>query len=199
MPWEAIKYVTSGFTLVAFLALAALFVYQHYVRTPERLIGLVNPEERYDLVKSQLAARAGKEKFRMASSVLGAIFFISLIGAVASFNATPSPTTDPGSATDRTDPVPPPHPAATGSTGPAPVVKSVPVHDVQVSVYSGARQPRFLIDQKPTAPREYTSGIASFRLSAGHHEISADYPDRTCTANFVVPATSLVAADCSLK
>ena len=207
MPWEAIKYVTSGFTLIAFLALAALFVYQHYVRTPERLIRLVNPDKRYPLVKRELEDQSGARKFRITATVLGAIFCISLIGAISSFQAAgptgrPSEKTSVEKAAVRTDPLPAP---PTGPTGPAgstvaaPVPKTVLLHEVHISVYDGREQPRFVVDRKPATAGEYESGVASFRLPEGHHEISADYPDRTCTANFLVPAASLIAAQCSLK
>ena len=199
MPWEAIKYVTSGFTLVAFLALVALSVYQHYARTPERLIRLVDQDKRYDLVKMQLAQEAGKRKFRMTASVLGAIFFVCLIGAISSFQA--DKRREEGKATGPTGPLASQPTGPTGPTGAAVahVPKPVPLHEVHVSVYDGREQPRFAVDRKPATAGGYESGVASFRLPAGPHEISADYSDRTCTANFLVPAASLIAAQCSLK
>ena len=199
MPWDAIKYVTSGFTLIAFLALAALFVYQHYLRTPERLIRLVDQDKRYPLVKRELEDQAGARKFRMTATVLGAIFFVSLFGAISSFQADSAKRQALEKATGPTGPPPPQPNGATGPTAAAHVSKPVPLHEVHVSVYDGREQPRFAVDSKPAAAGSYESGVASFRLPAGHHEISADYPDRTCTANFLVPAASLIAAQCSLK
>lgn len=198
MPWEAIKYVTSGFTLIAFLALAALFVYQHYLRTPERLIRLVEPDKRYGLVEKQLEGQAGTQKFRMTATVLGAIFFVSLFGAISSFQADSSKHQK-TEEKKGTDPPPSPPPKQTLPTDTAHIAKPVPLHEVHVSVYDGREQPRFAVDSKPATAGEYESGVASFRLPAGHHEISADYSDRTCTANFLVPAASLIAAQCSLK
>jgi hypothetical protein len=192
MPWEAIKYVTSGFTLVAFLALVALYVYHHYVRTPERLIRLVDPGERYPLVKKQLESQAGARKFRMTATVLGAIFCISLIGAISSFQA--ESLRQKGSVPPNPLPSPPP-----GKTEPVPVPKTALLHEVHISVYDGREQPRFEVDRKAATASAYESGVASFRLPAGHHEVSADYPDRICTASFMVPDASLISAQCSLK
>jgi hypothetical protein len=204
MPWEAIKYVTSGFTLVAFLALAALFVYQHYVRTPERLIRLVDPDKRYPLVKRELEDQAGARKFRMTTTVLGAIFFVSLIGAISSFQADSSKRQTTEKTGVRTDPLPSPSTVPTGpavaADAPKPVLpRTALLHEVHISVYDGREQPRFAIDRKPATAGEYESGVASFRLPAGPHEIIAEYSDRTCTATFLVPAASLIAAQCSLK
>src|SRR5580700_10050679 len=54
MPWEAIKYVSSGVTLVAFIAAIVLAIYRRTLLSRERLIELAPADERAQLVKSTL-------------------------------------------------------------------------------------------------------------------------------------------------
>lgn len=54
MPWEAIKYVSSGITLLAFIAAVVLAIYRRTLLSRERLIELAPPDKRAQLVKSTL-------------------------------------------------------------------------------------------------------------------------------------------------
>lgn len=54
MPWEAIKYVSSGVTLLAFIAAIVLQIYRRTLLSRERLIELAPAAERARLVKSTL-------------------------------------------------------------------------------------------------------------------------------------------------
>lgn len=54
MPWEAIKYVSSGVTLLAFIAAIILAIYRRNLLSRERLIKLAPASQRARLVKSTL-------------------------------------------------------------------------------------------------------------------------------------------------
>lgn len=54
MPWEAIKYVSSGLTLVAFLVAAIVVVLKSKIRETERLIKTASEGDRAGLVKDAL-------------------------------------------------------------------------------------------------------------------------------------------------
>jgi hypothetical protein len=54
VPWDAIKYVSSGLTLVAFIAAAILTGYRRSLLSRERLINLTPAGQRAQLVKSTL-------------------------------------------------------------------------------------------------------------------------------------------------
>ena len=54
VPWEAIKYVSSAFTLIAFIAAIVLALYRRKLLSRERLIKLTPANERARLVRSTL-------------------------------------------------------------------------------------------------------------------------------------------------
>ena len=100
MPWDAIKYVSSGVTLVAFLASLVAWIYKSNVDQRERLIrsaseadratliqdaleffhvdtGNLNKEQRYDIVIRQITERS--KRLRNNSFL---IFGLSIVAAV---------------------------------------------------------------------------------------------------------------------
>ena len=54
MPWEAIKYVSSGVTLLAFIAAIILEIYRRNLLSRERLIELAPGDQRAKLVRATL-------------------------------------------------------------------------------------------------------------------------------------------------
>jgi hypothetical protein len=111
MLWEAIKYVTSGLTLVAFAIAVAAWLYTKSWRNKERLIRLapetkrkeligktleffdidtrrLTPERQYDLAKEQIERRAQRTKL-IASSV-GFLAFLIAVTAVVAIVKTPA-------------------------------------------------------------------------------------------------------------
>jgi|SRR6267154_1262855 len=75
------------------------------------------------------------------------------------------------------------------------------LQEVTVILYNDANDPTFSVDDRPTRPTRYASGIATFSLPEGTHVIRAEYPARTCSATVSVPLPEpgSVPANCSLK
>lgn len=124
MPWEAIKYVSSGVTLLAFIAAIVFAIYRRSLLSRERLIELAPAAERARLVKStlheffdvdtnslsedhayQLALEqihARSRRYLINAVVVLAIFAGSAAVAIASFiNHPPHPDTGPRSVSQR--------------------------------------------------------------------------------------------------
>lgn len=118
MPWEAIKYVSSGVTLLAFIAAVILAIYRRTLLSRERLIELAPADQRAKLVKAtlqeffdvdtdrmsenhayQLAVeqiRARTRRYLINAFVLLAIVGGSALVAIASFVNRPVPLDDSG-------------------------------------------------------------------------------------------------------
>jgi hypothetical protein len=73
--------------------------------------------------------------------------------------------------------------------------------EVTVVFYNDTSDPTFSVDDQPTRPTGYTSGIAKFHLPGGTHVIRAEYSTRTCSATLALPLSEPgpVPASCSLK
>jgi hypothetical protein len=147
--WEAIGYVSSGLTLVAFLAAVLASSYKSKVEERERLIRTASPEKRADLVQAALEffhvdtgeltkeqqykiaieqIRARAQRFRLLVLLIGflaiiaasvAAYAISKSGALLPLNRPPTGT----STTEHPTPQPPPtnSPAPPKDDGPQPI------------------------------------------------------------------------------
>ncbi len=84
---------------------------------------------------------------------------------------------------------------------PSPVPSAPPPKTYLVSVALPliVDTPIFRVDRKRVDPASYSGGIAGFRLAQGHHHIEVDYPDRSCSADLLVPEEQSVSPPCPLK
>jgi len=115
MPWDAIQYVSSGITLVAFIAAIAAWIYRYRILQNERLIRTAPENERsalveraleifsidtkqlsrqqqYDLALEQIRGRAAR--FRMTSIVVVIIAILAVGVTTFAIFRTPSALDD---------------------------------------------------------------------------------------------------------
>ncbi len=112
--WSAIRYVTSGLTLTAFLATVVLSIYRRRMQSREKLIELAPGDKRASLVESTLEVfsidtarltreqaytlaveqiRARAKRYQINAIVLLIIFVISAIVFALSFSSWSKPAT----------------------------------------------------------------------------------------------------------
>jgi len=91
-----------------------------------------------------------------------------------------------------------PPPASPAAAGPKPI-PSAKQYEVSVVLDQGADTPSFTVDGRRVAPLSFSSGVATFKLPAGSHGLSAKYrnPNQTCTAILTTPAEGLITATCN--
>ena len=98
--WEAIRYVSSGITLAAFLAAVIAWSYKAKVEERERLIRTAKPDQRADLVRNALeffhvdtAGLTREQQYNVAIEQIRARgqrfkLLIALVGFLAAITAT---------------------------------------------------------------------------------------------------------------
>ena len=107
MPWNAIRYVSSGFTLLAFIAAIVLAIYRHSLKSRERLIELAPAEERARLVQRTLKEffdvdtgrmteahaykiameqiRARGRRYLVNAIIIGLVLLVSVVAVIAAY------------------------------------------------------------------------------------------------------------------
>jgi hypothetical protein len=134
---------------------------------------------------------------------VGVMFFAGLPAWITVFHPTPRPALNSSEGTAGVN-VPPssrPQKKPPDGASSVPPRKQVALQEVTVFLYNDANDPIFSVDDSPTHPTRYASGIATFSLTAGTHVIRAEYSARTCSATVSVPfqQSEPVPANCNLK
>jgi hypothetical protein len=94
-----------------------------------------------------------------------------------------------------------PQPPPKGPVSTTPPRSSASPHEFTLVLRSDSADPRFYINDQPTVPLSYSSGIAIIRLPAGSYRFRVEYPDWTCSGFVSLPLEKQgpVPGNCKLK
>lgn len=150
--WEAIAYVSSGFTLAAFLAAVVAWSFKAKVDERERLIRTAKPEERADLVRNTLEffhvdatkltkdlqykvvleqIHARSQRFRMVSVVICFLAAIAAVVAIYAMTERTAPQTTAGAIGGSSEPR---SPQSAATRKPEPAIMKLQVSGQQQKV-----------------------------------------------------------------